>query len=57
MRRLVRAADRVNGISNSAAPPSSRTCIAHPAQFRRWPILGWRRCAASFAASCRFLVP
>ncbi len=51
MRHLARAADRVNGTSNSTA--SSRTCIAHPAQLRRPPILGWRRCATSFAACCR----
>ena len=40
MRSLARAADRVNGTSASTVPPSSRTCIAHPAQLRRPPIRG-----------------
>lgn len=38
-RRLTRA-DRLNGTTASTAPPSSRTCIAHPAQHRPPPILG-----------------
>jgi len=37
VRLLARAADRVNGTSNSTAPSTSRTCIAHPAQLRRLP--------------------
>ena len=49
---LAPAAGFLNGTSHRQAPFSSRICTTHPAQLRRPPILGWRRCSTSFAVFC-----